>query len=645
MLNAIASFDGRLAKVAGPARTGKTEALVRRAARLLAEGTDPASVLMEATTAEGARVLRGRLADALAAAGVADAAALARAVTVTTARQACLDVLAADRAQAATGRVPRVLAPFEYNFFLEDMKTLGSPLRRLRALLSRFQEQWAALPAQPDWVAPGEEQEIMDHAQAVLTRLGAMLPDEVAYVCARYLQSDEGRADAGRYDYVLCDDFQNLSHAEQTCLGLLARRQLIVAGNADAAVPAGTRFPDARAFADFEALRRDVTVFELTEAFGDEAVTAFCHAVAGEGAEAAAAPSAADAGVATVKWGTPEDEFNGLTRCLLALTEAEDGPDPASVAVVVPNKQWARAFEQMLGQRGFAVAPLGFDGLAGDPRDKARAAAMMACTALNLIADPDDAMAWRLWTGYGNYLTRSDGWASLAAWADEQGLGAVEALAEASRAQAEGRPEPFLRAASLAAAYDEGRALIERCAGKRGFALLAAVGAQDLPAFRVVREALVGDEDATTLYALVRAHELAPVRGGDLRAVTVSSPEMMVGCSYDLVLFAGCVDGFMPARDAFEVVSTDAARDALMASQRRTFAAACATAGRRLLLSTFSQADLELAEVTKMQVVRIRMEDDRRVASMRPTCFIAEAGAAAPLTVGGQALLAELGID
>ena len=33
------------------------------------------------------------------------------------------------------------------------------------------------------------------------------------------------------------------------------------------------------------------------------------------------------------------------------------------------------------------------------------------------------------------------------------------------------------------------------------------------------------------------------------------------------------------------------------------------------------------------------------VPTLRPTCFIAEAGAAAPITLGGQALLADLGMD
>lgn len=642
---AVAAFEGRLAKVQGAVRTGKTEALVRRAATLLARGVDPASILMTATTAEGARVLRGRLAGAL---RREDAEELAGAVRVTTVAQECLRVLDGERARAATGRIPRLLAPFEYNFFLEDMKVLGSPVRRLRAQLERFQRQWAALPAQEDWVDPGEDAEVMAHALAVLRRLGSMLPEELAYVCARYLASEAGAPDARRYAHVLADDFQNLTHAEQTCVALLASEQLIVAGNPNEAVRAGTRFPDAQAFADFENLRRDVAVFTLNRAFGNPDVTAFCDALCtAPGMDDALVASEREGvirDVATIKWNLPDEEFNGLTRYLLALCE-EGAAQPGRTAVVVPNKQWARAFEQMLAQRGFAVSSLGFGALTGDPRDLGRARALRACTALNLLADPADATAWRLWTGYGNYLCRSDGWAALASYADERGIGVIEALDAASRAATDGQPEPFLRAGVLAQAYDEGRAFIEANASKRGFALMAAVGAQGLPAFSVVNEALVGDEDAAAVFGLVRERELFPTCADGDHAVTVTSYEMTAGCDYDLVLAAGCVDGFMPVRDAFEVVSTDEARRALLDAERRAFMAACGKAGTSLALSTFSKADLELAELTKMQVTRIRAEDDRRVATVRPTCYIAEAGAAAPLTIGGQALLSELGAD
>ena len=72
LVNDIATFDGRVAKVAGPVRSGKTEALVRRAAAAIAAGTAPEDVLLATSTAEGARVARRRLVDALATAGVED---------------------------------------------------------------------------------------------------------------------------------------------------------------------------------------------------------------------------------------------------------------------------------------------------------------------------------------------------------------------------------------------------------------------------------------------------------------------------------------------------------------------------------------------------------------------------------------------
>lgn len=94
----------------------------------------------------GGPVARRRLVDALAAVGVSGVEDIAGRITVACAQQVCLAVLEAPEARAATGRTPRVLAPFEYNFFLEDMKTLGTPARRLRSELSHIRSNGAHLP-------------------------------------------------------------------------------------------------------------------------------------------------------------------------------------------------------------------------------------------------------------------------------------------------------------------------------------------------------------------------------------------------------------------------------------------------------------------------------------------------------------------
>ena len=647
MMAEIAAFDGRTAKIVGPARSGKTEALLRRAAAAVAAGCAPEDILIETSTAEAARVARRRLVDALAAAGMQDVEDIAGRITVACAQQVCLTVLEAPETRAATGRTPRVLAPFEYNFFLEDMKTLGTPARRLRSELGHIKQQWCALVPEEDW-AVGEEKDVLDLAHRLLSATNAMLEDEVAYLCGRYLQSDAGAGARQRFALVLADDFQNLSVAQQTCLCLLARDQLIVAGNPDEAVRVATSYPAPEGFATFDTLRRNVTTFTLDTAFGNPNVTAFCDAVARAGNEEALGAGRREGtirDIATVKWNTPEEEFNGLTRYLFAENAADPEAAQSDICVVAPNKQWAGAFERMLTKRGFAVSSLGFERLAGDPRDMGRARALVAYTSLNLLADPDDLFAWRAWMGFGNYLTYSDGWHFLMEWCDEHNAGILDALEAAVAARTAGEAEPFPRAERLAERYEAGRAMIAAHAGRRGHNLLAALGADKLRDFAALSATLAGDEDAATLYAMIRETQFFPTHTASARAVRVSSYEQLCGCGYRALYITGCVDGFMPARDAFEVVSTDADRDRVREADRRTFAAGVAKATDALMFSTFSRAPLELAERTKMQVARVRMEDSERIATLRPTCFIAEAGAAAPITLGGQTLLADLGMD
>lgn len=646
-MDAIAAFDGRIAKIEGPARSGKTEALLRRAAAAVAAGRAPEDILIETSTAEAARVARRRLTDALAAAGMAAAEDIADRITVACAQQVCLAVLETPAARAATGRVPRVLAPFEYNFFLEDMKTLGQPLRRLRSQLAHFKRQWCALAPEENW-AVGDERDALALAHRLLSATNAMLEDEVAYVCGRYLQSNTGEGARQQFALVLADDFQNLSAAQQTCLCLLARDQLVVAGNPDETVRVAASHPNPEGFSTFDTLRRNVAVFTLDTAFGNPSVTRFCDAVTlagNEGSHPAAHREGTIRDIAAVKWNTPEEEFNGLTRYLFAENTADPEAAQADLCVVAPNRQWASAFEQMLAKRGFAVSSLGFERLTGDPRETSRARALMAYTSLNLLADPEDLFAWRAWVGFGNYLTYSDGWHFLLDWCDEHDAGILDALEAAAAARATGEEEPFPRAERLAERYAAGRTMIAAHQGRRGHGLLKAVGAEGLRDFAALASSLAGDEDAAALYAALRETQFFPTHEANVRAVRVSSYEQLCGCGYRALYVTGCVDGFMPARDAFEVVSTDADRARVREADRRAFAAGVAKAADTLLLSTFSRAPLELAERTKMQVARVRMEDGERVASLRPTCFIAEAGAAAPLTQGGQALLAEAGID
>lgn len=668
MINAIASFDGRIAKVHGPARSGKTEALARRAVHLLDEGVDPTSILVEVTNGFAAQAFRRRLA---ALAGERRAQEAAR-IPVRTPLGACTDVLDSPAARAATGRVPRVLIDAEYLFLVEDMKTLGTPLRKLRRMLEHFYRQMEDLRPRSEWCVGGEEQAIFDYLVRTLASRGAMVRHEVPALAVEFLKSEAGAEARAMYDYVLCDDFQNLSRAQQTCLCLLAGTQLIVAGNPNQTVEAASDYPNPAGFAQFDAVRRNVRTFTLEGAFARPAITAFVDALCDQGdmdptlKAARALLPASDNELEAVKWTSPEDELNGLTKYLRSLVDAESDPRESRTCVLVPAKRWAALAAQLLRTRGFEVSTAGaLASIGGDPRDSARARALVAYTKLALLADPRDLTAWRSWCGFDNHLTNSDAWANLAAYADEQGISLYDALARtavavegdaavrhadgpASRTAAEGTgagEEPFLRAGVLARRWREGQDFIAKNAARRGFALMRAIGATDLPEFEAVSFALVGDEDATALYRLARASATEPVWPEGAHILHVATYDALCGAEYDRVLAMAAVDGLVPCRDAFEVISTQDARERTMNRERKRFANAASKARDHLVISFFSKASLELAERSKMQVTRVRSENGERIAVVRPSSLLAEAGNAAPTTNGGQNLLSERGLN
>lgn len=640
MIENIAAFDGRCAKVCGPARSGKTEALVQRCATLLNAGVAPESIFVEQSSAFAVQAFRRRLRHAL-----GDDHAAADAVVVETALDACARVLDAPEAREATGRVPRLLTAAEYNFFLEDMKTLGTPIRRLRKMLETFYEQWSKLVPDSEWMGT-EEAVTRDHGLRHLVGRGAMLVQEAPRLCVDYLKSEAGAGARQQYAYVLCDDFQNLTYAEQTFLCLLAETQLIVAGNVNQTVASATKWPNPRGFAEFDALRHGVEVFTLERSFGNQAALRLADALTKhdgmDPSVRATALEGSEQEVTCIKWNTPEEELNGVTKYLRVILDQEEDLHEARTCVLVPNKRWARMAERVLKKRGFEVSTAGATaGIGGDPRDASRAKALLAYTKLNLLADPHDLTAWRSWCGLDHALTNSDAWNSLVEYAEGLGVGLLEALERASRAD----EEPFLRASALVLRYQEGLDFIGKNARRKGFTLMRAIGAEGLPEFGDVDAILEGDEDAAVLYRMTRRHVMDPSWPEGAHILHIAGYDALVGADYDNVFALGVVDGFMPRRDAFEVVSTEEDRARVMGEERRRFYNAVTKASKRLVVSMFSKSQLELAERTKMQVVRVKSENGERVAIVRPSSFLAEAGDAAPTTEGGQSILSRYGLN
>lgn len=653
MYDEIANYDGRIAKIEGCARGGKTQALVERCRVLVEGGTSPERILFEVTSAQAAQNTRRRLAEAI-------GAETAARVRVATALDECVRVLDTPEAVNATGRVPRLLNGAEYKFLLEDVRTLGLSVRRIRRMLRFFYAQWAKFENEENWLREAEEQPLADLVRGLLVEEGGMLREEAAFICGNYLLSDVGEGARHAYDCVLCDDFQNLSAAEQTCMCVLAGTQLVVAGNPNEVAPANTKDPNPEGFSGFERNRAETRVFRLDVAHGNPKVIAFADALADcdemdAGYRAARIAQAADAGadeadegtgqggngIAYIKWKSPEEELNGLTKDLRSYADAHPGLLERDIAVLVPTMRWARVAEKTLRQRGFRVSIAGAGTrVGGDPRESKKAAALVAHIKLNLLAAPRDMVAWRCWCGLDNHLTNSDIWQHLREYASERDLGLYEALEQVAGEAG----EPFLRASELKEKFARGRAFIEGNAGRRGFNLLNAIGADSLPAFEDLMNEISGDETAARLFELEQQATLDPAFPDDPHTLRITTYRSAAGIEARVIYAFACVDGLIPARDAFEVVSTDENRARILNEERKLFHTAVAKAREKLVLSYFSRSDLELAERSKMQVVRVRAEGGARIALLRPCTYIGEAGAAAPGSVSGEAVLADRGL-
>src|SRR6266536_894014 len=168
--------------VAGPG-TGKTFALMRRVARLLAEGTKPERLLVSTFTRTAAADLQKEL-QKLGVAGIED-------VPAETLHALCFRILQRREVLTLTGRSPRPLLDFEQRFLLEDLKTTVGGVRKASKAVKAFAAAWARLQhEQPGWPERPEDRVFQKVLSAWLVFHDAMLIGEVVPETLRYLREN-----------------------------------------------------------------------------------------------------------------------------------------------------------------------------------------------------------------------------------------------------------------------------------------------------------------------------------------------------------------------------------------------------------------------------------------------------------------------
>ena len=466
--------------ILGKVASGKTEALVHRVVEYLSGQLSGKSVLVLAASPDAAEKLKRHLAAAL---DIPANTLGEQGVRVSTPRTIALEVLGNPKAQAACGRKPRLLLPFEENILLEDVKASGLRPKRLREMLKFFYRSWTELADdEPSWLVSEEEVQVHSLLKECLAFTGGILPNELSNLAVKWLRTDETARKAASYDLVLVDDYQLLSLASQVLAGLLAREGLVVTGDMQATSEVFEEYPYATGLIEF-AQADGVQTVQLDACWNSTAVQACCEnligaaqtheqesrdlagtgengerearAFAGANNESAqtsvtsqagyspAAVVEASAHAAYAETAPVENPARNARALSFPTAEAEiahvaqhiadaikKGAQPSDFYLAVPNGVWAKSLNRSLEARGISTAQRpSARMLSGDSRDLRRCKTSRLVTLLALAADPHDMLAWRSWCGFGDWLTHNPGFAALRRYAAQQGLAPYDALA------------------------------------------------------------------------------------------------------------------------------------------------------------------------------------------------------------------------
>ena len=617
-------------RIVGGVGTGKTQELINRAVKALKQGAKVTDVLVLCATPQAALAFKARLDAAAKAAGVSAAD-----VAVTTPRALALDVMGDAEAIRWSGREPRLLTDYEKLFLLEDMKVSGLRPKRLREMLKFFYRSWTELADDDeDWLLAGEESNIHELVKANLAFTRSILEPELGNLAVNYLRSHAGARDAHAFAHVFVDDYQRISKASQLLAGLVARESLTIAGDRVACVEVYDSYPYAAGLDEFMDAHAGAADVELTEcrtcAAGAQATAKLLADPAVESVAFRPADSAAAGATEVLDFPEPENEFVGVAKRVA--DAVAEGVSPADVVVAVPNGIWARNITKaLLAAKVPAHILTDRQPARGDIRDNARCVPAHVLTALDLVANPENALAWRCWCGYNDWLANSSAIANLRTYADEHNEGLVAALRDVlggAQAVGTGEIDHVVSAKRVADAHAAGLFVIEAAARLEGSALLdklaeLVTGEAGATAPAVVRSLCLASEDnsAAAMAARFRARLLAPtIDAAD--AVQVVPYDQVAGLSPKMLVVAGFVAGFIPCREYYDSAEMplDKQEREHEKDVRRVYALA-GKASQKLVVSRFGMTDLETAGRLKLHIGRIRLQNGTRMCIIPPSDF------------------------
>jgi len=623
----IAAHELGAGRVIAAPGSGKTTSLIRMVARLLEQVVDPRRILVVTFT----RMAAGDLIAKVAACGAPNADK----VTPSTLHSLAFQILRMENVLQALGRRPRILLTEERAPLAFDLSRSGhGDVRTLKKkAIPAFEAAWARLQSdEPGW-PPKDDRPLHDALLSWLRFHDAMLVGELVPLALTFLRNNPVNDFAGRYEWVVVDEYQDLNRAEQALVQQLAGKAvLLIAGDDDQSIYS-FKYAHPEGIATFKA---DVDYrLEVCRRCPSSVLTLARHLIEAAGdkrlpKDLRPRPDAPTGNVHLVQWEDPVVEGRGLAS-IVARWVKEGRFAAGEVLILSPRRILATIIEEALAREGLACHLYYQERVFVS--EKARERFAMLC----LLGNPDDRVGLRVWLGIGANAKdqRAKEYNRLRAKCEEDGLTPRVALGEVLAGK---RKIPHTT--SLVQRFAELGPRLQEFAGVdlSGVVNLALpADDEDVAELREIAvEALAESQDLLTLLARVRERVSQPDVPIGRTVISIMTAHRAKGLEADLVVMASCVEGFLPFLD--EDASTEE-QERQVAEGRRLFYVGITRSRACLIISSFRTIPAGPAK----QIGFGAPEGSSAVFKQPASRYIEELGPECPKTELGEQLVARLG--